>query len=94
MKLYILILLSLLFAAPGFAQETMEKETETELLPESLDANVDSLLHSWHVQYFTQTETYCQDDEEDVSFPDSIYAQRLAKLPCVIPMEYNDIVRD
>ena len=26
------------------------------LIPESLDANVDSLLHSWHVQYFSKVD--------------------------------------
>ena len=64
------------------------------LIPESLDANVDSLLHSWHVQYFTQKEDFCHDDEENVYFPDSIYAQRLKSLPCIIELPYNQVVRD
>ena len=28
------------------------------LIPESLDANVDSFLHSWHVQYFSKVDEY------------------------------------
>ncbi len=93
MKRYILILFSFLLAMPGFSQENTERETPIDLLPESLDANVDSLLHSWHVQYFTQAEDFCHDDEEDVIIPDSVYALRLTRLPCVIPMQYNDVVR-
>lgn len=64
------------------------------VMPESLDANVDSLLHSWHVQYFSKTNDYCHDDEENVYFPDSVYRDRLKRLPSVMPMTYNDVVRD
>lgn len=64
------------------------------LIPESLDANVDSLLRTWHVQYFSKKEDYCHDDEMNVLFSDSVYIERLSKLPRVIPMPYNDIVRN
>lgn len=64
------------------------------LIPESLDANVDSLLHSWHVQYFAKRDEYCHDDDENVFFPDSVYADRLERLPRVIQLPYNRIVRD
>ena len=69
-------------------------EQELGLIPESLDANVDSLLHSWHVQYFTQQEDYCHDDDANVFFPDSVYADRLNRLPSIISLPYNHIVRD
>lgn len=67
---------------------------EVGLIPESLDANIDSLLHSWHVKYFTKQNEYCHDDDENVFFPDSIYIERLNRLPHVIPMTYNNVVRD
>ncbi len=66
---------------------------EVGYIPESLDANVDSLLHSWHVRYFTSAVEYCQDDEKNVSFPESTYRERLERLPRIIPMQYNDVVR-
>ena len=69
-------------------------EEEVGLIPESLDANVDSLLHSWHVRYFSKKDDFCHDDEENVFFPDSIYIDRLAKLPRVIELPYNNVVRD
>ena len=69
-------------------------EEEIGLIPESLDANVDSLLHSWHVQYFTKQEDYCHDDDANIFFPDSVYADRLNRLPSLISLPYNHIVRD
>ncbi|WP_099463690.1 MULTISPECIES: lytic transglycosylase domain-containing protein [Parabacteroides] len=67
---------------------------EVGLIPESLDANVDSLFRTWHVQYFSKVDEYCHDDVENVYFPDSIYIQRLDRLPRVISLPYNKIVRD
>lgn len=69
-------------------------EEEVGLIPEAIDADVDSLLHSWHVRYFSKTEEYCHDDKENVYFPDSIYIERLERLPRVITLPYNNIVRD
>jgi membrane-bound lytic murein transglycosylase D len=63
------------------------------MIPEVMDENVEKLLQSWHVQYFSQTEKYCLDDEENVLFPDAVYQQRLNRLPCVISMDYNPIVQ-
>ena len=69
-------------------------ESEVGLIPESLDANVDSLLRTWHVQYFSKKEDFCHDDDENVYFPDSVYIDRLSRLPSVIALPYNNIVRD
>jgi FOG: LysM repeat len=66
---------------------------EVGYIPESLDADVDSLLHSWHVRYFTSSIDYCQDEDENVFFPDSTYRERLNRLPRIIPMQYNNVVR-
>lgn len=68
--------------------------TNIGLIPESLDANVDSLLQSWHVQYFAKVEDFCHDDDQNVYFHDSIYRKRLESLHHMIPMTYNKTVRD
>lgn len=73
---------------------TEEVVTEIGLIPESLDANVDSLLRTWHVQYFAKVEDYCHDDDKNVYFPDSIYRMRLESLPNIISLPYNKTVRD
>lgn len=69
-------------------------EREVGLIPEAIDADVDSLLHSWHVRYVSTGDDFCHDDEENVYFPDSVYIDRLERLPSVIPMRYNNVVRD
>ncbi|MCC8153485.1 MAG: transglycosylase SLT domain-containing protein [Tannerellaceae bacterium] len=63
------------------------------LFPETLDVNVDSLLRSWHVRYFTKMDEDCHDENFTVKVPDSIYAQRLERLPSIIPLSYNSTVR-
>lgn len=79
---------------PADSLSTDSIEAEVGVIPESLDADVDSLLRTWHVQYFSKRDEFCHDDEENVYFPDSVYIDRLQRLPRVIPMPYNHIVRD
>lgn len=76
---------------PVFSKDSLSEEIG--LIPESLDANVDSLLHTWHVQYFSKTETFCHDEEENVWFADDVLLDRLDRLPHIIPMTYNTLVR-
>ncbi|MGM9760259.1 MAG: LysM peptidoglycan-binding domain-containing protein [Parabacteroides sp.] len=98
MKTFILSLLC--FCWVGLTANAQEEisldslEAEVGLIPESLDSNLDSLFRSWHVQYFSKKEEYCHDDEENVFFPDSVYAERLSRLPNLIPLSYNNVVRD
>jgi len=108
MKKYLLTIVSLYcLSATLVAQEELVPEEqqysvlstdliieEIGLIPESLDANVDSLLRSWHVQYFAKVEDHCHDDEGNIQFHDSIYQQRLEALPRVISLPYNKVVSD
>ena len=64
------------------------------LIPEIMDENVKALLQSWHAQYHSQTEKHCLDDNENVYFADEIYRDRLARIPSIIPLDYNPIVRN
>ena len=107
MKRLVVLLVCLAYGAMPICGQELELENPSStlpadsiveeivgIIPESLDSDIDSLLHSWHVQYFTKREDYCHDDEENVYFPDSVYASRLASLPRIIPMPYNNVVRD
>lgn len=107
MKRLVVLLVCLAYGAIPICGQELEQEYPSStlpadsiveeivgIIPESLDSDIDSLLHSWHVQYFTKREDYCHDDEENVYFPDSVYARRLASLPRIIPMPYNNVVRD
>lgn len=104
MRRYLLALSGIcLSLSVAFAQkvtntyETMPTDSISEevgLIPESLDANVDSLLNTWHIQYFTKKDDFCEDSEFNVSFADSVYVDRLKRLPRIIPMTYNPVVRN
>lgn len=105
MKQFLKILSLIVISAPLLAQEETDGEVvysslsqediveKVGYIPESLDANVDSLLRTWHVKYFTGTIDYCHDDDANVPFTDAVYRERLEKLPRVIPMQYNEVVR-
>jgi membrane-bound lytic murein transglycosylase D len=62
-------------------------------LPESLDADMHRLLEGWHVKHFSKPEEFCEDEDRDPGFPDSVYRMRMKRMPCVIPMTYNETVR-
>ena len=62
-------------------------------LPESLDADMKELLEGWHVRHFSNPEDFCQDEDENPYFPDSVYIARLKRMPTVVPMTYNETVR-
>ena len=104
MRRYLLALSGIcLSLSVAFAQketntyETMPTDSISEevgLIPESLDANIDSLLNTWHIQYFTKKDDFCEDSEFNVSFADSVYVDRLKRLPRIIPMTYNPVVRN
>jgi len=67
---------------------------EAGMLPAILDENVSNLLASWHTQFFSKAIDYCIDDTENVDFSNEVYCDRLSRLPCIIPMDYNHIVRN
>lgn len=73
--------------------DSLFNSIEDNFLPESLDADIDSLMSSWHTKYFTKRIESCYNDEYDFYIPDSVYIDRLNRLPHVIPMTYNDDVR-
>jgi membrane-bound lytic murein transglycosylase D len=63
------------------------------LLSGDFDIGMHRLLEEWHVRHFTKQERFCEDEDMNPYFPDSIYKLRLKKMPCIVPMTYNDIVR-
>ncbi|MDR1332621.1 MAG: LysM peptidoglycan-binding domain-containing protein [Tannerella sp.] len=102
-----LILITLIFASfiAATAQQNRVNASDTlsggsplydsivGFLPESLDADMHKLLEGWHVKHFSKPEDFCEDEDRDPYFPDSVYRLRLKKMPCIVPMTYNDVVR-
>ncbi len=64
------------------------------LIPEVLDENVRALLQSWHAKYFSQSDAYCIDKDDNAPVSDDVYRDRLSRMPTIIPMDYNPIVRN
>jgi membrane-bound lytic murein transglycosylase D len=65
----------------------------TEWIPEIFEADIDSLLNSLHGQYFTRRNEFCHDEELDIVLHDSVYIERLSRLPRLIELTYNKDVR-
>lgn len=63
-------------------------------IPESLESNVDSLLQSWHVNYYTERDDKCLDFDHNINPHDSVYVERLSRLPHIMEMVYNEPVKN
>lgn len=84
-----------LFAQQSFSVESASGEVEEIDIPENMILSVDSLLSDWHAKnYLSVTEMDdCNSSDVNPSFPDSIYIDRLSRIPTIMEMPYNDIVR-
>ena len=60
--------------------------------PEAWDTNFSNLLNSWYVKNYTN-KLNDSGYQEDTAVSDSIYIQRLSKLPNIIELPYNETVR-
>jgi membrane-bound lytic murein transglycosylase D len=78
---------------PGGSDSRRLYDSVIGFLPESLDADMHQLLEGWHVKHFSKPEEFCEDEDQNPYFPDSLYRIRIKKMPCVIPMTYNETVR-
>jgi len=63
------------------------------------DENLDSLLNLWYVEQAIQFEDadslgLLEEDTVQISFSDSVYIERLRKIPTIIELSYNRIVRN
>ena len=60
---------------------------------ESMSGELDSLLNSWYAQTALMVDTTCTSSATNPVFSDTVYTERLANLPCLVPMVYNQPVR-
>ena len=86
---------ALLLAITAYAQEYTDTiGTDDTLLPEGMQMyELDSLLTDWMTRTYLTNVENCLSKGVNPSFSDETYAQRLSRLPNVIDMPYNDIVR-
>ena len=68
-------------------------EDDSLVVLESMSGELDSLLNSWYAQTYLMVDTTCTPTAANPVFSDTVYTDRLANLPCVVPMTYNQPVR-
>ena len=64
------------------------------MLPESMTADIDSLYLDWVAKNHIDWNQECVETESSRTLSDSIFIERLERLPAVIEMPYNQIVRE
>ena len=73
-------------------------ENDPDLIVSEFDSNLDSLLHLWYIKEFIDSGySDAYDPLIDTVFPvfsDSIYIERLSRIPSLIPLSYNRYVRN
>ncbi|MDE6216856.1 lytic transglycosylase domain-containing protein [Bacteroides sp.] len=92
-----------LFATPQttHAQEKVEvtirdngtERQESIELPKSMTYPLDSLLKDWKAKNYIDLGKDCSTSTINPEFSDSIYIDRLSRMPTVMEMPYNEIVR-
>lgn len=62
-------------------------------LPKSMTYPLDSLLSDWKARNYIDLGKDCSTAEVNPMFSDSVYIDRLSRIPAVMEMPYNEIVR-
>ena len=62
-------------------------------MPESMIYPIDSLLIEWHAKHFLSPTSNGIIMDSSTIVNDSVYADRLARIPSIMEMPYNDVVR-
>lgn len=96
-----LFLCSLLTTSPMHAQESVSvivnengtTHTDTIDLPVSMTYPLDSLLKDWKAKTYIDLGKDCSTSTINPQFSDSVYIDRLSRMPVIMEMPYNDIVR-
>lgn len=73
--------------------DTMTGNGYTLEIPESMNADIDSLLNSWQARNLLNKLDCDGSEWEEVEITDTMYAKRLAALPTIVRMPYNNMVR-
>ena len=73
------------------ADPTTIKETTD--FPETMLADMDSLYWDWQSKNFLSIDENCVMTAENPSISDSIYIDRLSRIPSIIEMPFNEIVK-
>lgn len=77
------------------AQTTANSEELETLndIPENMIWSIDSLLNDWKTKQYINLSSDCITAESNPYYPDSVYIERLARIPSIIELPYNDVIR-
>ncbi len=70
-----------------------DTKKETFDLPVGMTYPLDSLLQNWHIKTYIDINENCETATTNPQFPDSVYIDRLQRIPAIMEMPYNPIVR-
>jgi membrane-bound lytic murein transglycosylase D len=72
-------------------------DNEEEILDFNMNRNLDSLLSIWYLQRALRDSSEIlidiEEDRQLADLPDSVYIERLKRMPTIIDLPYNDVVR-
>ena len=96
-KILLFASMALLCTPSLHAQNDDEKppvNDEEIVLPEGMQTQeIDSLLKEWNIKNYLQFDDSCETTGENPTFEPEEYMRRLDRLPNVIDMPYNDVIR-
>jgi membrane-bound lytic murein transglycosylase D len=93
-KIFI-VAMAISLAMPVTGQVVNETDNQTDVLslPEGMLENTDSMITEWNMSNYFQLDTTSQLANINPYFEEAVYIDRLKRLPNVMPMTYNSIVR-
>ena len=62
-------------------------------IPEAMTLDIDTLLRQWNASQYLEADTNCNMQDVNPVFSDRIYVDRLSRIPTIMEMPYNNIVR-
>ena len=91
---FILITISLFtLNTQGIHAKNAPNDSTNVQLPEAMTINMDSLLNEWKAQSYIFPDTTCTLPNFNPTYDTAVYIQRLSRIPAVMELPYNDIVR-
>ena len=93
----ILFIILFIFASNLCAQQAQttvtEENQELTDFPESMLSDMDSLYWDWQSKNFLSIDENCMSTATNPIVSDSVYIDRLSRIPSIIEMPFNDIVK-
>ena len=91
MKILFIGIATLLLGITGIQAQT-EKEELTDF-PETMQSDLDSLFWNWQSKNYIFVDDNCRMMPEGPKVSDSVYIDRLSRIPSIIEMPFNDVVK-